>query len=438
MKKAVRCKAVVSGGRKHAVRIGTIALVFLLVLMGFSGCGKKESARKRNGTKTGEKSGNRVGDEGEADAGEVNREEIADEDRICQRPTGSIYLGPYGEYYHGYPTGTIPEEDSVMPPVEGRYLDGTRDLKSIYTFDEAHERFAIRLYDSTVIYTAAPELHPTVKFSYMNARRNTYQISASFYVTDPEGNAKDSEVRFLSLWDTEYTTIEQFSSAFREGQIDSVRKKNDVEFTKITIYEETDEHLFGSVVAVPDYDYGGVDHYVYYYAQTIGDRVFFAYYGTGYEGEQPLSEEGRADFLQNSQLLFSHLSEDDGREPYLVDKIVNVPIAGEYFIPNYNVLYSVSESQVGLSVKTSSDSYGVSIRFYEGDEAYEVRDGEEPWKDKGELKMRHQYGTDLVLIELDGRTCVFDLYNGFFEKLDNIDTVQAFFELLTDAGILET
>ena len=410
-----------------------LSVLSISICMGMTACSSTKSNKTENGgqsTIAGAKAGN----------------EESGDDKICQIPTGKIKLaGPYiTDSTDDSFNPTIPEK-VANPTLKGRYLDGTRELKSAYTLSEALEKYAIRLYDSTLIYTAADEFMPSCNFRLVDSEQNLYSIRASFELVDAIDNtSRFGEVDSIYLWDSEYKTLKEFKDALNSkliGHPTMFDLYEYVQFSSSKIYSETEDFLFASQINKVARDDMQKYYHVYIAAKCIGNRVYFAYcFGASENGEEHLSENGRAEFEKYAKALFSHLSEDDGKEPYLCDKIVNTELPGKMHIKNFNVLYEANKNKLMIdNGYYFMNNWQAEIYFGSNAEGESVWGALDPWKDVGDiqLKKEDQHGLiEAVMTKEDATYYVISWKEvpSVYEKIDSEDDL---FEYIANTGLME-
>lgn len=197
------------------------------------------------------------------------------------------------------------------------YYDGSRKIKSTYTFDEATEKFAFVVDKSTLIF----KKNDKVSLVFIqNQNNNNYYVSIRdirFYydITGEEiHNHGGSDVGTLCFGESDISDLETFVNNFKTGNFRKDRTHN---VKNIEVIESNKDYFIGNWID----DVDGFKLNEYYYAQKIGNKLFYAY-RSSYVDES-------SDFdliVKELKSLFSCLSEDDRQEPYIFDKILNVPI----------------------------------------------------------------------------------------------------------------
>lgn len=255
-----------------------------------------------------------------------------------------------------YIMGTHPESDNPDLPDNIRYLDDTRDLKDTYTLDEAVSRYAIRLYYSTVICNNCDDYIMTHEFRCTDYGNNYYNCHNTVFLKEPKYLSDD-----LVLQDTTFTSLAEFKRQLEDtGYVcieDARVRQHSEDYVTATIIEQTDDYIFASV-QTNDYSYSD-NHYQYYFAEVIGGRVYLTWFRSyNNNGSDPLTDDGLNEFKNFSLLVFSHLEKDDGKEPYIYDKFVNISWFGNSQLRSFNDIYQIN---------TSNDTYhipGYERAFY--------------------------------------------------------------------------
>lgn len=207
----------------------------------------------------------------------------------------------------------------------GVYYDSSRKIKSTYTFDEATEKFAFVVDKSTLIF----KKNDKVSLVFIqNQNNNNYYVDIRdirFYydITGEEiHNHSGSDVGTIKFGESDISDLEKFVNNFKTGNFRKDRTHN---VKNIEVIESNKDYFIGSWIDDDD----GFKLNEYYYAQKIGNKIYFAY-RSSYSDES-------ADFdliVKEFKTLFSCLSEDDKQEPYIFDKILNVPIINKKISSN--------------------------------------------------------------------------------------------------------
>lgn len=209
------------------------------------------------------------------------------------------------------------------------YNDSSRNIKSTYTFDEATSQFAFKEYETSLIFKQTG----SVKFSYINFKPLSNVVS--FYYE------KDDSTHFnFQLEESGSTNINEFVNNFNNGILGG--GKSQLSFENIKILESNDEYVFVSC------QQKGNSSYNYYFAKQIGNKVFYGHNKRSFE----LDDKTKSEMLIGFKELFSTLSIDDNQEPYISDKILNVPVVLDKQIASYELI-----SEIKLVHPKSSTAY---------------------------------------------------------------------------------
>lgn len=192
--------------------------------------------------------------------------------------------------------------------IEVVYYDDSRNLKATYTFKEAVSKFAFKVNETTLIFkendktklemmSSENTIHDELINTQFNYRQDIYTSLGAMY-----------------LGESNSTTLEEFKSNFNNGIL-SDKTKWTVENVKIM--EETDEYIFAFWT---NKAFTTTDEY--YFAKKVGNRVYYALHNA----LVTYNDTKVSLLLEEFKNLFTCLSEDDGKEPYIYDKIINVPI----------------------------------------------------------------------------------------------------------------
>lgn len=410
-----------------------ISVLLISICMGMTSC----SSTKPRDTQT----------DGQSSSAATNASSVESvDDSICQIPTGKIKLAAAYITDSSDPSFNpdVPKK-SADPALQGRYLDGTRELKSAYTLSEALEKYAIRLYDSTLIYTAADEFSPSCSYRLVDSEQNLYSIRASFSILDAIDNtSRFGEVESIYLWDTEYKTLKEFKDALNSkliGHPTMFDLYEYVQFSSSKIYSETEDFIFASQINKVTRDDMQKYYQVYIAARCIGHRVYFAYcFGTNENGGECLSDNGRAEFEKYAKILFAHLSEDDGKEPYLCDKIVNTELPGGMHIKNFNVLYEAKKNKLIIDDGYYFvNSWRVDV-YYGNNEEGEMQWGVlDPWKEVGDIQLKKldQHGIIEAVMTKEATTYYVIPWKEVPSAYEKIGSEDDLFAYIEKTGLME-
>lgn len=307
-------------------------------------------------------------------------------------------------------------------PAGIRYLDGARDLKESYTFAEAQARYAIKLYRSTLICESCDDIiwsHAFCCFDYGSRLCNC--INEATYIN------KDGTRYHFALEDTEYKSLEAFVKDFEEKKYICLSDYySRMEYSECKILENARDHVFASSKVK--------NGYKYYYAEEIGGRVYLTKFGTISEGDTSVDP---YEFRYISELAFSHLYADNGKEPYIYDKMVNVAFFGDKHLTSFNQIafinrYGSPQKNRILLDNSQISGFGIII---EPDESLLNYNGKGQWENKNDIQIRRSLslGTyNELLVTIDGvkYLCEYDYSN----QIESSDDMIRYLEL---TGIIE-
>lgn len=230
------------------------------------------------------------------------------------------------------------------------YFDNSRNLKDSYTFKEATSKFAFKVNETTLIF----QENDKVKLEMIQSEKTLHDE-----LMNPQFNYKQDIYTSLGdmyLGESNSTTLEQFKNNFNNGIL-SDKTKWTVENVKII--EETDEYIFATWM-----NKGFTTTNEYYFAKQIGNKVFYAYHSS----MVTYNDTKISLLLDEFKSLFNCLSQDDGKEAYLYDKVINVPIALNKKIKDVNnisaVINILTNDYLSGSVSlVSDDSDYVSLEY---------------------------------------------------------------------------
>ena len=327
-----------------------------------------------------------TGDSDPVDTGTYSIETEEDE------PTDSSHDLPRGEipFESVVFMGTHPLSDNPDLPENIQYLDDTRDLKDKYTLDEAVSRYAIRLYNSTVICNGCEDYVMTHSFRCTDYGNNYYECSNNITLKAPEYLSDN-----LELQDTTFASLSEFKKELEEtGYVcikDYWARQWHEDLDSATIIEQTEEYVFASA-QTKDSSYSDI-HYQYYLAEVIGGRVYLTWFRSYNENTTPLTDNELNEFKNLSLLVLSHLEKDDGKEPYIYDKFVNISWFGDNKLRSFNDIESISTSCDLIQIPGYNSYCCANVDLYpyrisiDPDE-YSISESDGKWENIGDMKSR--------------------------------------------------
>lgn len=304
----------------------TTALSFSL-LISFSGCSKSTVPDGSKQTETG-------------NAGTATYIEDGDSSRYT------------GGYELAIPTGTREMSDDPDLPEEIIYWDPERDLKDEYTLEEATERYAFVADHTTLIYNSCDDLSMSHRFRCVDYGSRLFSNENSAQCLDPDGSIHAGNITHLQLNVLENTSV---YTPFEEMVHDPMcyYRLPPSEF-KVEEIEQSDDHV---IQHITEQD---TSREFLYYGKTMGNKLLLVTF-ENYNTDNTLTENDIQDFIHYAEVLFEHLEEDNGNEPYIYDKIVNTPLLGGMHISGFNHLTSISRNSIGLETRDRTKLESVSL-----------------------------------------------------------------------------
>ena len=284
-------------------------------------------------------------------------------------------------------------------------MDESRNLKKTYTLEEAEEKYAIKLKRSTLICTACDDFSFRHSFNCMDYDADIYSCENSVGYRTLEGT-----LFRLNLKDTEYSSLSAYWNDYKKTTEDY----HDVCFNKYSsrpeIIEKTSGYIFTCLSCSEASPY---ENYTYRFAKKIGRRIYtldMKFY------DRPLTETEREEFVELSKNVFKHLRQDNGKEPYIYDKLVNVPFFGGKYMTGFNQLKFVEGNYVDIAF--------VRVIVDPDEELMSDAHAMSGWRDSGEIKIRDDSTyTKEICFEIDGvrYLCSFNrMLNYSFETPEDI------------------
>lgn len=282
----------------------------------------------------------------------------------------------------------LPAESAIFAesdlPEDIRYLDDTRDLKDSYTLSEAWERYAIKLHYSTLIVTPGGEYTFNHTFCCCNYESRRYDREDLIYFHDESGTYD------LILEDTKCATLSEFKQAFLTSEPITELEKALKTTKEATIIEEADDYTIGMI---PYYSNLSTFNYYYYFAKVIGNRVYVT---RRMNEEKKLDESGLEYFKEKSLTVFKDLHEDDGKEPYIYDKVVNISYFGDKHVRSFDSIFTITPTYVAFRSITYDRLY-----INPSDHLMSLYGSE--WEDHGDmLAVKGEVGVDAYVFTVDG------------------------------------
>ena len=218
------------------------------------------------------------------------------------------------------------------------YYDDSRELKDTYTFKEAVSKFAFKVNETTLIF----EEKDKISFYSITQQDTIHEdpMNVQFYYKQDIYTSLGT----MYFGESNSSTLEQFKLNFNNGVL-SDKTKWTVE--NVNIIESNDDYIFASWT-----NKASVTTNEYYFAKVIGNKVYYVYNSSLVS----YNDTKTALLLDEFKQFFDCLSIDDGKEPYIYDKIINVPIVLNKKIKDVKSIYSISNN-------TSNDYLDGSVNF---------------------------------------------------------------------------
>ena len=290
------------------------------------------------------------------------------------------------------------------------YKDDSRNIKSTYTFDEATSKFAFKEYETTLIF----QQNDNVKLSAINL--GNIGTTQFYYEKD------DSTYFTFQFEESGSSNVNEFVNNFKNGILGGGKRQ--LSFENIKIIESNSEYAYISCQE------SGNSSYTYYFAKQIGNRVFYAN-SNRYFNE--LDDNKKTELLIGFKQLFNALSVDDNKEPYLCDKIMNVPVVLDKQIKSYEIIYTVELVHPKTStanyrnymkgiVKLSSEDSKFLVAYYDAEQLY----NKIQWNNDISSKIKYSDEDNFFGVKDNNITQVFSI-----SKSENINNEKNFNEYLT-------
>lgn len=213
--------------------------------------------------------------------------------------------------------------------VDVTYYDKDRELKDTYTFKEAVSKFAFKVNESTLIFEENDKT--TLEHIMQEETKHNDLWNAQFeYKQDIY-----TSVGQIYVGESSATTLEEFVNNFKVGKLS---ENTTWEVENVNIVEANNDYVFASWT-----NKDLVTNYEYYFAKKIGSKIYYAYNSSVVS----YNDTKFALLLPQFKEFFTCLKEDDGKEPYIYDKIMNVPIVLNKRIKNIDYIYGIINSDTG-------------------------------------------------------------------------------------------
>ncbi|MBQ9072248.1 MAG: hypothetical protein IJY25_03755 [Bacilli bacterium] len=223
------------------------------------------------------------------------------------------------------------------------YNDSSRSINSTYTFDEATSKFAFKEYETTLIFQQNNNIKlSSIKLGNISNVSFYYENASAYYTFNFEESGSSSINEF----------VENFNNGILGGG------KRQTTFQNIKMLESNEEYAFISCQE------SGNSSYKYYFAKQIGGKVFYAYSDRHLI---ELDDNKKSEMLIGFKELFNALSTDDNKEPYISDKIINVPVVLNKQIKDYKFIDTIQLVHPKTSTANYRNYMKGSVNLYSAD-----------------------------------------------------------------------
>ncbi len=333
----------------------------------------------------------------------------------------SVYTGPYEL---AVPTGTRVTSDEPDMPEEIVYWDPQRDLKAEYTLKEATEKYAFIVDYTTLIYTACDELQTQHEFICVDYGSHLFSNHNTILCLNSDGKVLEGNVSYLELDTMDGTSADQVISELPykfAGPMGGYSEENST--LDIRVIENTEDHVLVHIRDSKDEP----SHEALYYAKPVGGTWILVIRNVWNTQTAYLEDKDIPVFTHYAEILLNHLGPDDGKEPYIYDKIVNTPFLGGMRLAGFNYL-----SRAGTS--------SISLRTYRDDDLYDITITQDPknpeefsdWEDMGDMKsQKSDFGSQSLYFTKDGVSYLCHFQNKSGEYTD-FDSSEEFLDFVRD------
>ena len=248
-----------------------------------------------------------------------------------------------------------------------------------YTLEEATGKYAFVADRTTLIYNSCDELSMSHSFNCVDYGSRLFSNSNTAQCLDPDGNVHAGNITHLQL------NVEENVSAntpFEEMAHDPMcyYRLPPQEFV-IEEIEQADDHVIQHITET------GTSREFLYYGKVMGNDLLLVTF-ENYNSDNTLTDTDIKDFVHYAEVLLGHLEPDDGSEPYLYDKLVNVPFIGGRYVTGFDHFISINGKTLGLETKKDTLIDYFTLVTDPEDSYLEKRDGMTDWEDENDIKMR--------------------------------------------------
>ncbi|MBR2750840.1 MAG: hypothetical protein IKD90_06895 [Clostridiales bacterium] len=326
----------------------------------------------------------------------------------CKKDMASRISEYTGSYELATPTGTRVLSDEPDLPEEIVYWDPHRELKPEYTLKEATEKYAFIVNHTSLIYTACDDLAMTHTFRCVDYGHHLFTNFNTVICLDPNGEVHDGLTSYLDLDTVACTSSDQLISVLPHKFVGPMgyysEESSDLD---INVIESADNY---ALVHIQDYREESL-----YYGRPLGKTWLLIRCNRYFHQDKKFTEKDISDFKQYADILFDHLSPDNGTEPYIYDKIVNTPLLSGMHLTGFNSLDKISSSSISLLTRKGTHLYDITLTPDASDKALSYGD----WEDMGDMKScKSDWGSQKLYFTMDGVSYLCHFQNSTGEHTD--------------------
>ena len=288
------------------------------------------------------------------------------------------------------------------------YNDSSRSINSTYTFDDATSKFAFKEYETTLIFQQNNNIKlSSIKLGNISNVSFYYENASAYYTFNFEESGSSNINEF----------VENFNNGILGGG------KRQTTFKNVKMLESNDEYVFISCQE------SGNSSYKYYFAKQIGGKVFYVYSDRHLV---ELDDTKKSEILIGFKELFNALSVDDNKEPYISDKIINVPVVLNKQIKDYKFIDTIQLVHPKTSTANYRNYMKGSVTLYSADnkslvvqyDADKLYNNVE-WNKNLTSKIKYSEEDNFFGVKEGNNTQIFNI-----SKSENIETENNFNEYL--------
>ena len=284
------------------------------------------------------------------------------------------------------------------------YNDSSRSINSTYTFDEATSKFAFKEYETTLIFQQNNNIKlSSIKLGNISNVSFYYENASAYYTFNFEESGSSSINEF----------VENFNNGILGGG------KRQTTFQNIKMLESNEEYAFISCQESWN------SSYKYYFAKQLGGKVFYAYSDRHLI---ELDDNKKSEMLLGFKELFTALSTDDNKEPYISDKIINVPVVLNKQIKDYKFIDTIQLVHPKTSTANYRNYMKGSVTLYSADNKSLVVQYDSDklynnveWNKNLSSKIKYRDEANIFGLKDGNNTQIFSI-----SKSENIDTENNF------------